>query len=176
MSNTFVGGEGFAVDASLIQADAEHRSIPGAEWNKDIDPAQALARSKSTGTLTSGLSGTTLHAKFVSPSIHLHCPPASATCCRSNRTIHPIFFQDLGSGIHVSPRFRTAIAAKAHCELRLAPDTAYGSAANLDWLVYQQGIAPHVPVIDSWQRDDGAFNREDFTLTRSVMFTSARRG
>src|SRR3954462_14300184 len=37
-----VGGEGFAVDASLIEADAnKHRSIPGAEWNKDIDPEQA---------------------------------------------------------------------------------------------------------------------------------------
>src|SRR3954470_13519486 len=37
-----VGGEGFAVDASLIQADAnKHRSIPGAEWNKDIDPERA---------------------------------------------------------------------------------------------------------------------------------------
>src|ERR1700733_9934964 len=30
-----VGGEGFAVDASLIQADAnKHRSIPGFEWQK----------------------------------------------------------------------------------------------------------------------------------------------
>jgi len=37
-----VGGEGFAVDASLIQADADkHRSIPGTEWNRDIDPEQA---------------------------------------------------------------------------------------------------------------------------------------
>src|SRR6202050_2460922 len=36
-----VGGEGFAVDASLIEADAnKHRSIPGAQWNKDIDPEQ----------------------------------------------------------------------------------------------------------------------------------------
>src|ERR1700726_4372125 len=34
-----VGREGFAVDASLIQADAnKHRSIPGTEWTKDIDP------------------------------------------------------------------------------------------------------------------------------------------
>jgi hypothetical protein len=31
-----VGGEGFAVDASLIVADAnKQRSIPGAEWNKE---------------------------------------------------------------------------------------------------------------------------------------------
>jgi hypothetical protein len=44
----------------------------------------------------------------------------------------------------------------------LAADTAYGSAANLDWLVNQQGIAPHVPVIDKSQREDGTFSREDF--------------
>src|SRR6187200_3458886 len=37
-----VGGEGFAVDASLIQADAnQHRSIPEGAWSKDIDPEQA---------------------------------------------------------------------------------------------------------------------------------------
>jgi hypothetical protein len=35
-------------------------------------------------------------------------------------------------------------------------------AANLDWLVNQQGIAPHVPVIDKSQREDGTFSREDF--------------
>jgi transposase len=37
-----VGGEGFAVDASLIEADAnKSRSIPGSEWNKEIDPNRA---------------------------------------------------------------------------------------------------------------------------------------
>jgi transposase len=37
-----VGGEGFAVDASLIAADAnKQRSIPGAEWNKACDPHSA---------------------------------------------------------------------------------------------------------------------------------------
>src|SRR5262245_15318738 len=42
MAAGFVGGEGFAVDASLIQADAnKHRSVPGADWNKDIDPELA---------------------------------------------------------------------------------------------------------------------------------------
>ena len=34
-----VGGEGFAVDASLIAADAnKQRSIPGSEWKKTADP------------------------------------------------------------------------------------------------------------------------------------------
>ena len=37
-----VGGEGFAVDASLIVGDAnKQRSIPGSEWNKRGDPQGA---------------------------------------------------------------------------------------------------------------------------------------
>ena len=37
-----VGGEGFAVDASLIEADANRqRSIPGTEWNKAAGPETA---------------------------------------------------------------------------------------------------------------------------------------
>ena len=37
-----VGGEGFAVDASLIEADANRqRSIPGADWNKERDSETA---------------------------------------------------------------------------------------------------------------------------------------
>jgi hypothetical protein len=35
-------------------------------------------------------------------------------------------------------------------------------ASNLDWLVNEQGITPHLPVIDKSKRDDGTFNREDF--------------
>ena len=42
MGPGLVGGEGFAVDASLIEADANRqRSIPGVEWKKQIDPAAA---------------------------------------------------------------------------------------------------------------------------------------
>jgi transposase len=34
-----VGGTGFAVDASLIAADAnKHRSIPSGDWSRDIEP------------------------------------------------------------------------------------------------------------------------------------------
>src|SRR3974390_3194523 len=42
-----VGGEGFAVDASLIVADAnKQRSIPGSEWNKRVDPQAASRATK----------------------------------------------------------------------------------------------------------------------------------
>jgi hypothetical protein len=37
-----VGGEGFAVDASLIAADAnKQRSIAGQDWRRDRDPARS---------------------------------------------------------------------------------------------------------------------------------------
>src|SRR6187401_576840 len=42
MAEGLVGGEGFAVDASLIQADAnKQRSVPGHEWSVEDIPANA---------------------------------------------------------------------------------------------------------------------------------------
>ena len=42
-----VGGESFAVDASLIVADAnKQRSIPGAKWSKKLDPQEASLAAK----------------------------------------------------------------------------------------------------------------------------------
>ena len=67
-----VGGKGFAVDASLIEADAnKHRSIPGAQWNKDIDPEPARRAVKEyLATLDDPAYGTAsdVTPKFVSPS------------------------------------------------------------------------------------------------------------
>ena len=59
----------------------------------------------------------------------------------------------------------------------LAGDTAYGSAANLDWLVNQQGIAPHVPVIDKSEREDDTFSREEFVYdeARDIYLCPAAR-
>jgi hypothetical protein len=45
---------------------------------------------------------------------------------------------------------------------RLAADSAYGSAAMLNWLVEEKRITPHIPVIDKSQREDGTFSRADF--------------
>ena len=67
-----VGGEGFAVDASLIEADAnKSRSIPGSEWKKDIDPTQVgRAVKEYLATLDDAAYGaaTTVVPKFVSSS------------------------------------------------------------------------------------------------------------
>jgi len=49
---------------------------------------------------------------------------------------------------------------------RLAADTAYGSGPNLNWLVKDKDIAPHIPVIDKSKREDGTFSREDFRFDK----------
>ena len=180
-----VGGEGFAVDASLIQADAnKHRSIPGAEWNKDIDPEQAHRAVKEyLATLDDPAYGaaSSVTPKFVSRSD----PAAQWTGALRNAAFFAYadnYLIDVKFGIIMDVEASRAIrqaevgASQTMIERTeasfgikpewLAADTAYGSAANLDWLVYRQGIAPHVPVIDKSQRDDGTFNREDFTFDK----------
>ena len=179
-----VGGEGFAVDASLIQADAnKHRSIPGAEWNKDIDPEQAHRAVKEyLATLDDPACGaaSSVTPKFVSPSD----PAAQWTGALRNAAFFAYadnYLIDVKFGIIMDVEASRAIrqaeigASQTMIERTeasfgikpewLVADTAYGSAPNLDWLV-NQGIAPHVPVIDKSKRDDGTFNREDFTFDK----------
>src|SRR6201981_3436956 len=67
-----VGGEGFAVDASLIMADAnKQRSIPGSQWSKELD-ARAVSRATKEylATLDDAAFGAAsdVTPKFVSPS------------------------------------------------------------------------------------------------------------
>jgi transposase len=178
-----VGGEGFAVDASLIAADAnKQRSIPGKDWDKKRDPATASrAMREYLATLDDAAFGAASDVvpKFVSPSD----PAAQWTGAMRG----PAFFAyadnyliDVKFGIIVDVEASRAIrqaevgAAKTMIERteerfgikpeRLAADTAYGSAANLNWVVNDKKIAPHIPVIDKSKREDGTFSREDFTF------------
>ena len=176
-----VGGEGFAVDASLIVADAnKQRSIPGSEWNKTRDPAAASRAVKEyLATLDDAAFGaaTDVTPKFVSPSD----PAAQWTGAMRG----PAFFAyadnyliDVKCGIIVDVEASRAVrqaevgAARTMIDRtidrfglrpeRLAGDTAYGSAAMLNWLVEERHITPHIPVIDKSARRDGTFAREDF--------------
>jgi transposase len=67
-----VGGEGFAVDASLIVADAnKQRSIAGSEWSKELDvQAASRAAKEYLATLDDAAFGaaSSVTPKFVSPS------------------------------------------------------------------------------------------------------------
>jgi transposase len=177
-----VGGEGFAVDASLIEADAnKSRSLPGSEWSTDIDPATASRAVRDyLTTLDEAAYGeaTTGTPKFVSPSD----PAAQWTGAMKSKAIFAYadnYLIDTRHGIIMDVEASRAIrqaevgASRTMIERTeqrfgirpdwLAADTAYGSAENLGWLVQEKGIAPHIPVIDKSKRDDGTFSREDFT-------------
>jgi transposase len=180
-----VGREGFAVDASLIQADAnKHRSIPGTEWNKDIDPQLAHRAVKEyLATLDDPAYGAASEVtpKFVSPSD----PAAQWTGALRNAAFFAYannYLIDVKFGIIMDVQASRAIrqaevgAAKTMIERTqecfglkpdwLAADTAYGSAANLNWLVNDQKITPHIPVIDKSKREDGSLSRDDFTFDK----------
>ena len=181
-----VGGEGFAVDASLIVADAnKQRSIPGKEWDKKRDPNTASRAVKEyLATLDDAAFGAAsdVTPKFVSPSD----PAAQWTGAMRG----PAFFAyadnyliDVKFGVIMDVEATRAIrqaevgAAKTMIERtekrfglkpeRLAADTAYGSAATLEWIVNEKGIAPHIPVWDRSKREDGTFSREDFTFDKA---------
>lgn len=176
-----VGGEGFAVDASLIEADANKgRSIPGAEWSKARDPVTAgHAVKEHLATLDDAAFGaaTEVIPKFVSPSD----PAAQWTGAMKSAAFFAYadnYLIDVKAGIILDVEASRAIrqaevgAARTMIErtkLRfglkpklLAADTAYGSAPMLNWLVEEKGIAPHIPVIDKSAREDGSFSRADF--------------
>src|SRR5215470_7389910 len=176
-----VGGEGFAVDASLIAADANRRrSIAGQDWRRDRDPARSSRAVKEyLATLddTAWGAATEVVPKFVSPSD----PAAQWTGALKG----PAFFAyadnyliDVRCGVIVDVEASRAVrqaevgAARTMLERteecfglkpqRLAADSAYGSAPMLNWLVEEKQIAPHIPVVDKSKREDGTFSREDF--------------
>jgi transposase len=178
-----VGGEGFAVDASLIAADAnKQRSIAGPQWQMPDDPETASRAVKEyLATLDDAAFGAASEVmpKFISPSD----PAAQWTGAMRG----PAFFAyadnyliDVKFGVIVDVEASRAIrqaevgAAKTMIDrtedrfglkpARLAADTAYGSAATLDWIVNAKKIAPHIPVFDKSRRDDGSLSREDFAF------------
>src|SRR5277367_2244305 len=180
-----VGGEGFAVDASLIAADAnKQRSIRGDDWDKSRAPEKASRAVKeclATLDATAYGAASDVTPRFVSPS-----DPA-AQWTGANRG--PAFFAyadnyliDVKVGIIMDVEASRAIRqAEVGAEQTmierteqrfdikpawLAGDTAYGSGKNLNWLVNDKAIAPHIPVIDKSKREDGTFSRADFKFDK----------
>ena len=186
MAAGLVGGEGFAVDASLIEADAnKSRSVAGAEWDtRNIDPEVASRAARDyLATLEDAAYGAAspVIPKFVSQSD----PAAQWTGAMKTAAFFAYadnYLIDVKFGIIMDVEASRAIrqaevgASRTMIERTettfgikpqwLAADTAYGSAANLDWLVNEQKVAPYIPVIDKSQRDDGTFSREDFIFDK----------
>ena len=178
-----VGGEGFAVDASLIAADAGDRTrvegaagLPPEAASRAVEEYLAVLDDAAFGAASE------VTPKFIAPAD----PAARWTAAHRG----PAFFAystnyliDVDNAIIVDVEATTAIrqaevlAAKRmversmeHFDLypeRLIGDTAYGSAEMLDWLVHDRGIEPHIPVYDKSQRSDGTFSRDDFSYDQA---------
>jgi transposase len=174
-----VGGEGFAVDGSLIKADASRQK--GVEGSAGLPPECAgRAVQEYLAVLDDAAFGAAspVTPKFLSPAD----PAARWTGAHGGQAFFAYsanYLVDLDNGIIVDVEATTAVrqaevtAAKRMIErsmerfdlypARLAGDSAYGSAEMLSWLVYEHGIEPHVTVFDKSVRTDGTFSREDFT-------------
>jgi hypothetical protein len=185
-----VDGEGFAVDASLIQADASDRNrvegtagLPREAAGRAVEEYLAVLDDAAFGAATE------VTPKFIAPA-----DPATRWTAAHRG---PAFFAystnyliDVDNAIIVYVEATTAIrqaeilAAKRMIErsmkrvdldpARLIGDTAYGSAEMLNWLVNEHGIEPHVPVFDKSKRTDGTFSREESPTTTPATPTTAR--
>src|ERR1700728_258100 len=174
-----VGGEAFAIDASLIKADANRQK--GIEGERGLPPeAAGRAVKEYLAVLDDEAFGaaTDVVPKFVSPAD----PAARWTGAHGGQAFFAYstnYLIDVDNAIIVDVEATTAIrqaevlAAKRMIErsmqrfdlypARLMGDSAYGSAEMLGWLVHEHGIEPHVTVFDKSIRQDGTFSRDDFT-------------
>lgn len=177
-----VGGEGFAIDASLIRADVNRQhavdrpeQLPDGATSHAVREYLAVLDDAAFGAATP-----------VAPKQLAVADPAArwtaATRERAFFAYSTNYLIDLDHAVIVDVEATTSVrqaevtAQRRMIERtgerfglwpeRLAADTAYGDAVNLAWLVEEKGIEPHIPVFDKSARTDGTFARSDFAFDR----------
>jgi IS5 family transposase len=180
MAEGLVGGEGFAVDASLIRADVNrqhavdcHEQLPDEATSRAVREYLAVLDDAAFGGAT----------PVVPKQLAVADPAARWTAATRERAFFSYstnYLIDLEHAVIVEVEATTSVrqaevtAQRRMIERaqerfglwpeRLAADTGYGDAANLAWLVEEKGIAPHIPVFDKSARRDGTFERADFVF------------
>ena len=183
MAAGLVKGEGFAVDASVMEANASryHGKAPN-----EIAWAEPARQTRAVKEYLAGLQAEAepnldrKPPKVISPS-----DPCSAWTAKANKRVQ------FGYGLNYLIDIENAVIvdveptpARTYDEVestktmldrterrfdlkpkRLAADTAYGTGRFLGWLVGRK-IMPHIPVRDASERDDGTFSRSDFRWDR----------
>ena len=181
MAEGLVGGEGFAVDASLIRADVNRQHA--------VDRAEQLpgeATSHAVREYLAVLDDAAFGAATPVPPRQLAVadPSARWTAATRERAFFAYstnYLIDLDHAVIVDVEATTSIRQaevtaqhrmieRAHDRFGLWPerlaadaDAGYGDAPNLAWLVEDKGIAPHIPVFDKSARTDGTFERSAFS-------------
>src|SRR6478672_5630949 len=183
MASGLVKGEGFALDASVMEANASryHGKAPDEmEW------AEPERQTRAVKEYLAALEGETEpNPEWKPPKVISPSDPCSAWTAKANKRVQ------FGYGLNYLIDIANAIIidveptpARTYDEVestkamldrtercfglkpkRLAADTAYGTGRFLGWLVGRR-IAPHIPVRDASERDDGTFSRNDFRWDR----------
>jgi transposase len=171
-----VGGEGFAVDASVVKADASRL-----RHHEDDDDWHG-----GTPAITEYLEALQVDdspAPLPPKKISQTDPAARWTAAPGGPAFYAYstnYLIDTDNGIIVdveaTPAHRTQevwstktmierVQARFGLDTKkLIGDTAYGTAEFLAWMVNDKGIEPHVPVWDKGERTDGTFGRSDFVF------------
>jgi len=178
MAEGLVGGEGFAIDASVIRADANRqRGVPAIGADAHFD---ASATTRPIREYLDALDGD-VDPRPVHSNVSLTDPQTQWTAATGGRAFYAYstnYLMDIEQNIIVdvepTPALRTAevnstkqMIERVEKQFGLKPqrligDTAYGSAPMLQWLVEDKQIEPHVAVYDKSNAHTDRFNRSDF--------------
>jgi transposase len=181
-----VSGEGFAVDASVVKADASRQRhheddddwgggpaireyLDGLEEDDTvaIAPPKKVSHSDPQARWTAAPGGPAFYAYSTNYLIDtdagivvdVEATPAHRSLeVESTRTMIE----------RVEQRF--TIKTK-----KLIGDTAYGAAEFLGWMVEDKGIEPHVPIFEKGERSDGTFSRSDFDFDEEAVPPSVQQ-
>jgi transposase len=178
MAAGLVKGEGFAVDASIIAADAS--GPRGISKGEDIDWTNPALNTRAVREYLEALDEEAL-AETLPRRISLTDPQSSWTGATGDQPFFAYstnYLIDTDHGVildvEATPVNRTAEAGSTKVMIerveqrfdlkpeRLIGDTAYGAAPMLAWLVEEKAIEPHVPVWDKTERFDGTLSSNDF--------------
>ena len=174
-----VKGEGFAVDASVVKADAsrqrEHKDdddwgggpgvreyLEGLEQNSGLSktPPRRLSPTDPAARWTAAPGGPAFYGYSTNYLVDTEAGiivDVEATPAHRG--------QEVESTKAMVDRVKHRFDLKAK---RLIGDTAYGTAEFLAWMVNEQGMEPHVPVWEKAERSDGTFSRSDFRFDEAT--------
>ena len=182
MDAGLVKGEGFAVDASVIEADASryHGRAPD-----EIDWSAPERQTRAVAEFLTALDDEDAGTDRKPPKVISPMDPCSAWTAKANKRVQ------FGYGLNYLIDIKYAVIvdveatpARTYDEVaatktmikrteqrlglkpeRLAADTAYGTGKFLHWVI-RTGITPHIPVWDMSKREEGILSRADFTFDR----------
>jgi transposase len=181
MDAGLVKSEGFAVDASVIEADASryHGKVPDeVDWSVPQRQTRAVKEYLAALDVEAQSNPDRKPPKVISPS-----DPCSAWTAKANKRVQfgygLNYLIDIANAVIVDVE---ATPARTYDEVaatktmltrteqrlglkakRLVADTAYGTGKFLGWLI-EAGITPHIPVWDKSNREDGTLSRVDFAF------------